>query len=559
MATFKGYRLSSDFKPTGKKGTGNGLFAIGEKSGKKYFIKQNNNYVFKIEGFSHKDKDEANIRYKKFLAKRFRIQKAMKDAGIKPGDQVVIEEEIIEWENPDLPGRKTPVVITQLVTDKALKESEEFIVLSKLTWEQKKEIMFSMLTALGKIHSFGLIHADLKPDNFLVSRKGSKFTAYLIDFDESYFEDDIPDSVVQSPGYETPEAFSFHNEGIRDEDHGGISYITTKNDIYALGIIFHELLSGKPPRAILKGVVSKNFAHAHANKADLRLEPMLKTQMVAGKTLTYFDLILHMISFNPKTRPDCDQLLTMIQNGVTEKVEKTIDKPVEKRKETAVPIPPPDVAPFDHLFEDHHPWIELLPSDQMIALGVTSLKKAPGVTRKVYLISKDNGTTTNASFWQLVILGLAKKKKEPEIPDHEPFKNLSKDYLIRKNIVRIEHLKEDDYQVHYAERPTKSFKKEELVSHLDEGFKEKPTEIKTEKPKPPAPPLPGKIIQCEPYPEDNILFADESYFAENGVKKVQLNPRTNPKTYDLILTNDSIKRLTAIKMLMMGFAKKYGT
>jgi serine/threonine protein kinase len=509
--------------------------------------------------------EENNTRYKKFLAKRFRIQKAMKDAGIKPGNQVVIEEEIIEWENEELPGRKTPVVITELITDKYLKEGQDFHTLASLSWDQKKEIMISMLTALGKIHSFKLLHGDLKPDNFMLTKKGSKFVAYLIDFDESYFEDDIPESVVQSPGYETPEAFCFHNEGLLDEAHGGISYITIKNDIYALGLIFHELLTGKLPVAILPGGrFSKNFAHAHSNKGTISLDASLKKQpLIPGKSLTYVELIQAMIAFNPKLRPSAEDLITMIQTGVP----LTSAVPgVDKREEKTKPVP---TTPFDSLFEDHHPWIEILPHDQLQSMGVTSLKRAPGTIRKVYLISKTTGDrtqTNNLSFWQLFTLGYAKKKKDPEIPDHEPFKNLSKEYLIRKNIVKIEHLNEDNYQVHYAERPLRPMKKEELLQSLEEGFSYKEFDKKTEtgpsdgKPLPPPPPKPApieKVIQCEPFPEDRIVFADEKVFLEAGISAIRLN--VHLKLYDLIRSNGSVLRLNAMKLMNMGFAKKHGS
>eukprot|EP00079_Xenopus_tropicalis_P024048 XP_012816570.1 PREDICTED: cell division cycle 7-related protein kinase isoform X2 [Xenopus tropicalis] len=53
-------------------------------------------------------------------------------------------------------------------------------ILHSLSLEETKEYMFNLLKALRRIHSFGIVHRDVKPSNFLYNRSLKKFA--LVDF-----------------------------------------------------------------------------------------------------------------------------------------------------------------------------------------------------------------------------------------------------------------------------------------------------------------------------------------------------------------------------------------
>nr|BAA19963.1 Cdc7-related kinase [Xenopus laevis] len=53
-------------------------------------------------------------------------------------------------------------------------------ILHSLSFEETKEYMFNLLKALRHIHSFGIVHRDVKPSNFLFNRSLKKFA--LVDF-----------------------------------------------------------------------------------------------------------------------------------------------------------------------------------------------------------------------------------------------------------------------------------------------------------------------------------------------------------------------------------------
>ena len=98
--------------------------------------------------------------------------------------------------------------------------------------------LFSQLaSALDYAHSKGVIHRDLKPSNVLVDRQGS---AYLSDFGIAKSLEAGTQNltgtggVVGTPTYMSPE------QGLGGELDG-------RSDIYALGVILFEMLTGKVP------------------------------------------------------------------------------------------------------------------------------------------------------------------------------------------------------------------------------------------------------------------------------------------------------------------------
>ncbi|CAI9620985.1 unnamed protein product, partial [Staurois parvus] len=53
-------------------------------------------------------------------------------------------------------------------------------ILHSLSFQEAKEYTFNLLKALKRIHHFGIVHRDVKPSNFLYSRKQKQYA--LVDF-----------------------------------------------------------------------------------------------------------------------------------------------------------------------------------------------------------------------------------------------------------------------------------------------------------------------------------------------------------------------------------------
>ncbi len=106
-------------------------------------------------------------------------------------------------------------------------------------------IAHQIASALGKAHEAGIVHRDLKPENIYLAKKGDAERVKVLDFGISKVK--VADSeqikitrtgqLVGTPLYISPE----QARGEPEIDH--------KVDIYALGVILYEMLTGSPPFA----------------------------------------------------------------------------------------------------------------------------------------------------------------------------------------------------------------------------------------------------------------------------------------------------------------------
>ncbi len=107
---------------------------------------------------------------------------------------------------------------------------------SLLPLEKVVEIIFKCAKALDYAHRQGVIHRDIKPGNILLTedqdvKLGDFGIAHMTRFDAT---GTLPMGMVGSPMYMSPEQVS--------ED-----YITHQTDLFSLGVIMYELLTGKHP------------------------------------------------------------------------------------------------------------------------------------------------------------------------------------------------------------------------------------------------------------------------------------------------------------------------
>ncbi|MBW3567584.1 MAG: protein kinase [Proteobacteria bacterium] len=96
------------------------------------------------------------------------------------------------------------------------------------------EIVFKCAKALDYAHRKGVVHRDIKPSNILMTAEGD---VRIVDFGiaQNAVADLTPMSgLVGSPSYMAPEQ-------VREDK------VTNQTDIYALGVLMYELLTGKRP------------------------------------------------------------------------------------------------------------------------------------------------------------------------------------------------------------------------------------------------------------------------------------------------------------------------
>ncbi len=109
--------------------------------------------------------------------------------------------------------------------------------------EYRIQLCRTLAYSLMQLHERGIVHADIKPSNVIIKRtKTGRFTGQIIDYDCSFFQMNPPKNPESLHGdqvYLSPEAQRFICE-----DH---VLLTCQMDVFALGIMFHEYLTGELP------------------------------------------------------------------------------------------------------------------------------------------------------------------------------------------------------------------------------------------------------------------------------------------------------------------------
>jgi serine/threonine protein kinase len=272
-----GYRILEDFTVVG---AGLSKWTFAERGGRTYFIKEflSPTYPDDDAPGSPATKARKRARCAAFEAHHKGIQRALAPLSAYGGN-LIVTLDFFRW------GAKY-YKVTEKVDAVSLGPAD----VRALPDRTRLVLLKTVAHSLKILHDLGIVHSDLKPSNLLIKRTELGYTTKLIDFDSAYLAGRPPPAseIVGTIGYYSPELLGYIQEaGVRPEELGVAS------DVFSLGLIYAEYLTGRPPP----------FDPAHHEPAVAARNGVVLRIHREGVDPALADLVDRMLDAEPARRP----------------------------------------------------------------------------------------------------------------------------------------------------------------------------------------------------------------------------------------------------------------
>lgn len=519
---YYGYEVDKNFVSSTNtilwKDSGNGVYIVAYKHDKAYFIKRNKN--IRKPG----REVESEVLKKKMNEECLYVENKQKELA-KLMSSIDFEKDHIANEIDHFWDEGYFVTITRFV-EHGISDTVDFSVLRK---EEKRQILLDMARLIDRLQDTYVIHGDIKRANFVFTKgdEAHRYIPYLIDFDSSYYSLNIPgvDEIVFSPGYETPEIVCY-----KESEEPNPEIITFKNDIFTLGLEFHNIWTKKMPTS---KVDKLSVGEALAVADDEEHKPVLNQNLneIIGDTFkaTFLSLVNWMLQRDPDNRPDIKEVVMVLEDKLSIPEEYIVGK---------------DEAPFTRLWASHENLVTY-DKEELKKDGYLYLKRAD-VDGKKYRLKNVEFPEDIYTLEELVIIGVFTEKdlviEEPWEEDEINF--VSVDVLKSKGIYKIKKIdnRATPYSIEFNDGMRVSYSLRRL---LNEGIATKILKDPSKK-------------YGEPFKEDNeFVYADDKYFETKGVKDISKYEKEDEHLYIVTYNDERGKKMFNSKtMRLLGYLVK---
>jgi serine/threonine protein kinase/Tol biopolymer transport system component len=213
-----------------------------------------------------------------------------------------------------------PYFVMELVTGVSI---TEYCDRNNLSTKERLDLFIQVCNAVQHAHQKGIIHRDIKPTNVMVTHHDGKPVPKVIDFgiakaiNQRLTEKTLFTRyahIIGTPAYMSPEQAE-----LSDLD------IDTRSDIYSLGVLLYELLTGTPP-----------FSEEELRKASyLEMQRVIREEepVKPSTKLSTLRETLTEVAKHHSTTPDV--LRKAVRGDLDWIVMKTLEKDRARRYETA--------------------------------------------------------------------------------------------------------------------------------------------------------------------------------------------------------------------------------
>lgn len=173
---------------------------------------------------------------------------------------------------------------------------------------EKRGLLFDLALCLQRLHTQGIVHADLKPEHVLLLKRPAGYRARLIDLDSGFLADDPPQSerdLEGDPVYLAPETFLRMT--------GQPTPLGIKLDTFAFGAMIHRIWTGELPTFDTERYTY--LYEAALEGAPITLSPALPRPLNQAVTA--------MLHSDPNERPTDGELVGLLAPRPDETVETT--------------------------------------------------------------------------------------------------------------------------------------------------------------------------------------------------------------------------------------------
>ncbi len=255
------------------------------KDGKEYFIKEFLNPVYPLDSI----KLDFDVRQRKIKQCRewFNEKKRIyQNISVSQTGNLVAPIELFRHESH-----------FYLITEKVTEASMDCKEISSFDLKHKLVLIKVIANSFARLSENDVVHADVKLDNLLIKQTNAGyFTIKVIDFDASYLTSNPPsgDEIQGDLVYLAPETFLAML--------GEPATLTPKADVFAMGIVFHQILCGEMPKF--------NSEYDYVYEAVLNDSELSLNEDIPEK---YKLLISYMLRKEPNERFSTQQVLAALK------------------------------------------------------------------------------------------------------------------------------------------------------------------------------------------------------------------------------------------------------